>query len=617
MKPSNTLVAGEGARERAYLVDFGITQEVHSPERLTESGTLVGTVDYLAPERIRGETVDGRADVYSLGCVLFQCLTGEVPFPRDSDAGVIYAHLEEEPPAVSERRVGLPGALDAAVAKALAKSPDDRWQTCGELAAAAEVAIGRTATVVTRRRRARRRLRRATVALGAAAALAVAAVAAVVLLGAGIRTAAPAITAGQVIAFDAVSGRSKGRPVPAGKTPTALAVSGGKLWMVDAETRTLLRLDPKTGKLDATSIGKTPIDVSRPDRAVSGCRVASVPAPWVRPSGRSSTRWSGSTPAAQRQQASVSLPGVDQAGRSGGREPVGPVRGRAVGDHGRGRDRRGSILRPGRIDAPPKAAVRGGDRHRRRAGLGVWALAVASRVPPAGRARQGRSSGRSEIDAPDCDRRRRGRSVGDDRGAASCTGSAPRRGSIPGTIEVGRDRQRTRRDRAAACGSPTTACRHGGPGRSRRPMRVRRLVEVGGNAALVGHRRADRVAGGERHGRRGRVERRRRAAVASANCDPVLGGNGGKADLLVTSDLPLQGNFRLTAGRMADAITFVLRERRFRAGRFRLAYQSCDDALPSTGEWDEGKCVANGKAFAERPGPDRGRRVVLLRLHGG
>ena len=71
---------------------------MHSPERLTESGTLVGTVDYLAPERIRGETVDGRADVYSLGCVLFQCLTGEVPFPRDSDARVIYAHLEEDPP---------------------------------------------------------------------------------------------------------------------------------------------------------------------------------------------------------------------------------------------------------------------------------------------------------------------------------------------------------------------------------------------------------------------------------------------------------------------------------------------------------------------------------------
>ena len=90
---------------------------------LTATDQLVGTVDYLAPERIAGEQADGRADLYALGCVLFECLTGEVPFPRDSEAAAIYAHLEDEPPRASERRPGLPLALDAVIARALEKEP--------------------------------------------------------------------------------------------------------------------------------------------------------------------------------------------------------------------------------------------------------------------------------------------------------------------------------------------------------------------------------------------------------------------------------------------------------------------------------------------------------------
>jgi serine/threonine protein kinase len=102
---------------------------------------MLGTGAYLAPERIRGERVDGRADVYSLGCVLFECLTGEVPFPRSSEVAELYAHLEDEPPRVSDRRPGLPAELDAVVRRALAKDPDDRWQTGAELAEAARAAL--------------------------------------------------------------------------------------------------------------------------------------------------------------------------------------------------------------------------------------------------------------------------------------------------------------------------------------------------------------------------------------------------------------------------------------------------------------------------------------------
>ena len=95
----------------------------------------MGTIDYVAPEQIRGDHVDGRADVYSLGCLLYECLTGRQPFKRGNDAAVLYAHLEDEPPSTG-------GAADPVIAKALAKIPDDRYQTCAELVEAARAALG-------------------------------------------------------------------------------------------------------------------------------------------------------------------------------------------------------------------------------------------------------------------------------------------------------------------------------------------------------------------------------------------------------------------------------------------------------------------------------------------
>jgi len=141
VKPSNVLISTSGAREHVYLTDFGITKLATAPT-LTDSGAFLGTADYCAPEVIRGEHLDGRADVYSLGCVLFECLTGKPPFSSDSQIAAIYAHLEQEPPSLQELRPQLPLALDDVVTRALAKDPQERFQTAGDLATAAEAALG-------------------------------------------------------------------------------------------------------------------------------------------------------------------------------------------------------------------------------------------------------------------------------------------------------------------------------------------------------------------------------------------------------------------------------------------------------------------------------------------
>jgi serine/threonine protein kinase len=143
VKPANVLIE-RGADEdpdHVYLADFGITKHALSHSGLTATGQLVGTIDYIAPEQIQDKAVDGRADIYSLGCVLYQCLTGQVPFVKDLDAAVIWAHVEELPTPPSKVRAELPGRLDEVIACVLAKDPDDRYATCREFVAAARAAL--------------------------------------------------------------------------------------------------------------------------------------------------------------------------------------------------------------------------------------------------------------------------------------------------------------------------------------------------------------------------------------------------------------------------------------------------------------------------------------------
>jgi ABC-type transport system substrate-binding protein/class 3 adenylate cyclase/predicted Ser/Thr protein kinase len=140
VKPANILVEA-GETERAYLCDFGLARHASTVESLTSERAFVGTIAYIAPEQIESGAVDARADVYALGCVLFECLTGATPFERDTELQVVFAHLKEPPPLVTSLRPDLPAAIDSVIEQALAKSPDDRYSTCAELIAGAVEAM--------------------------------------------------------------------------------------------------------------------------------------------------------------------------------------------------------------------------------------------------------------------------------------------------------------------------------------------------------------------------------------------------------------------------------------------------------------------------------------------
>ena len=141
VKPANILISDETAHTHAYLTDFGLTKRPGSTGSLTGTGLWVGTADYVAPEQIQGQAIDGRADVYSLGCVLYEMLTDEVAYPKDGDIAKLWAHISNPPPQPSAARPDLVPAFDDVVAKATAKEPDDRYATAGEMAAAAREAI--------------------------------------------------------------------------------------------------------------------------------------------------------------------------------------------------------------------------------------------------------------------------------------------------------------------------------------------------------------------------------------------------------------------------------------------------------------------------------------------
>jgi serine/threonine-protein kinase len=137
VKPQNILIA---AGDHAFLADFGLTKAADAVP-LTESGVFLGTPDYVAPEQARGETATSRSDVYGLAGVLYESLAGEVPYPRASEPAVLYAHMVEPPPLLSERREDLPAELDKVIARGMAKDPEDRPASAGELMRQARAAL--------------------------------------------------------------------------------------------------------------------------------------------------------------------------------------------------------------------------------------------------------------------------------------------------------------------------------------------------------------------------------------------------------------------------------------------------------------------------------------------
>jgi len=253
VKPSNILLTGRPGKEHCYLADFGLSTSASDRSVAADPRHVVGTIDYVAPEQIRDDEIDGRADVYSLACLLYECLTGDVPFRRPSDVAVIYAHLEEAAPKASERVVALNAELDAVLERGLAKAPAERWQTCGALVAAARSALDAGTATPTLRRRGRIR----ALSVAGAFAAAVAAVITAVLLGGG---GASIARADSLVRIDTGRAAAAGG-VALSTQPTAVTVCGGSVW-VTGVAGTVSEIDPKSLVAHTIRVQGTPSDVA-------------------------------------------------------------------------------------------------------------------------------------------------------------------------------------------------------------------------------------------------------------------------------------------------------------------------------------------------------------------
>jgi DNA-binding beta-propeller fold protein YncE len=254
VKPANVLLDED---DHAYLTDFGIAQQLGGAS--TDSGRIVGTLDYLAPEQIRGDEVDGRADCYALACVLFECLAGSPPFRRATEAETLWAHMRDGPVPIAGR-----AALDPVLASGLAKDREDRPGGCAELIDAAAGAMGLAAPLAGRRlSRVALLLAFGGLVLGAAAVLAL-----TQTLGEDdSEPQAPLldVATNSVGAVDATTSELAlaaplpGRPtdvVAAGDTAWVATVDSTSVTGVSARTRSITRTVPLRGSADAIAVGE-------------------------------------------------------------------------------------------------------------------------------------------------------------------------------------------------------------------------------------------------------------------------------------------------------------------------------------------------------------------------
>ena len=241
VKPGNLLVARDPEAdppEHVYLSDFGLTTENAAPAT-DDTTRFSGTADYSAPEQITGDGIDGRADQYGLACVLFECLTGAPPYRGDSLLAVLWAHVNNDPPAASERDPGLPQALDAVMARGLAKDPAARYASCRELVADAGDALAlpvEPLATATRRRW-------VALAIGVLLAAVTAVLAVVLLRGSEPAVAAPG--AGELVQIDPATNSVENR-VAIGVKPTAVAVARTTVWATTAHDSSIWQVDSKT-----------------------------------------------------------------------------------------------------------------------------------------------------------------------------------------------------------------------------------------------------------------------------------------------------------------------------------------------------------------------------------
>jgi hypothetical protein len=253
VKPANILLDEDG---HAYLTDFGITKQLEGGA--ADSGHIAGTIDYLAPEQIRGEELDGRTDAYALACVLYECLAGSPPFRRPTEPETLWAHLQQPPPPLR----GHP-ALDDVMRQALAKEPDERPASCTELVRAAATALGLAPSALDKRRS------RAAALLIAGAVLLAAASAGAVIMSAGgdsVPTGEPSldVATNSVAAVNDEGRVTLAAPLPG--RPTDVAGAGETAWVstvdstsvtgVSARTRSISRTVPLPGRADAVAAAR-------------------------------------------------------------------------------------------------------------------------------------------------------------------------------------------------------------------------------------------------------------------------------------------------------------------------------------------------------------------------
>jgi len=559
VKPANVLVDEDG---HTYLTDFGVTKQLGGDS--TDTGQIVGTLDYLAPEQIRGEGVDGRADGYALGCVLYECLAGAAPFHHATEAETLWAHMQEPVPPVPGRP-----ALDPVLRKALAKEPGDRYGSCAELIEAARLALAGVRVPAGLVRRRRIVLAAGIVALAATAV-------AVVLAARDGGSPLPEPPAGNGLAAIPADGSRIASFSQADTAPSNIALGEGSLWLLNTEDARVSRVDPRTGAVIRSFEPRgRPTDIA-----------AGAGALWIGTGPGYTTRVSRVDPVTAEATRTVRLPGGGSGddGISSEGFPLIAVGAGAVwaispnGTISRldaASGRRVATIRP--KPAGPYA-IAAGD-------AGVWLLVeenVIARLAP----RTNRTRDPIELGS----NRLLGIAVG--AGAVWATSEEgvlwrvePEPSSIERTIDVGagvryvvfgdgavwvanwNDGTVSRVDPAS---NAVTA---------RVPVGAAQALAAGAGSAWVS------VAGGSKNG-----------VLPASACGEVIAG-GRTPDVLIASDMPLRERNPAVRA-IVDAIRFVLQDHGFRAGDHAVGYHSCDDSTAQTGGFEFRRCAANANAFA-------------------
>jgi ABC-type branched-subunit amino acid transport system substrate-binding protein len=557
VKPANVLLDED---EHAYLTDFGVTQQLG--DETAEAGT--GTLDYLAPEQIRGEPVDGRTDGYALACVLYECLSGAPPFRRATAAETMWAHLREEPPPLESRP-----ALDPVFRTGLAQERDDRYPSCAALIDAARAVLVPAP-----------RPRRALLAAGAVVVVGAVAAAVFASTPGGEEGAAAKAPAGNGIVAVGPDSEQFEAFVETAAAPSNIAVGEGAVWFLNAADDSIARMDPETKAVT----GRVPSPGASTDLA------AGAGALWLGTGSGEGGSWTDAVHRIDPRTGDVTytafLPseatGGDRRYLNAGFTQIAVGAG-AVWATGGGWVAR-LEPRTGRLAAPIEA-----NAYRIAAGReGVWFISpddagAVTQIDPA-----------TNLALPPID-------VGD----ANLAGIAVGGGSVWVTAE---------REgfvwRITPGATPDTTPIDVGSGVNYVAYGAGALwvanyidgtlsrIDPGTNMvvarAAIGTAQA--LAAGAGSAWAATVGATRAGTLPVSACEDVPG--GARPDVLIASDLPLQDASDDSPPAMVAAIRAVLADHGFRAGKYTVGYRSCDDSTRQAAAFDRRRCAANANAYA-------------------